>query len=123
MNDIWAVDQHDKWLWFGLALHTGIEPFSGHILWMKVWRNNRNPQRILSYICTISKQLKLLVVSDVPCSLFLILNTHLLLPVLVIPMVMQSDPGTENIGIMNTQTMLRQMNDPALQGFVQHRWM
>ncbi|KIM55944.1 hypothetical protein SCLCIDRAFT_29984 [Scleroderma citrinum Foug A] len=35
VNDIWAVDQHDKWLRFGLALHTGIKPFSGHILWVK----------------------------------------------------------------------------------------
>jgi len=49
VNDIWAVDQHDKWLWFGLALHTGIEPFSGHILWVKVWHSNQNPQLILSY--------------------------------------------------------------------------
>ena len=49
VNDIWAVNQHDKWLRFGLALHTGIEPFSGHILWMKVWHSNRNPQLILSY--------------------------------------------------------------------------
>ena len=44
-------------------------------------------------------------------------------PVSDIPMVMQSDPGTENVGIANAQTMLRQMHDPALQGFVQHRWM
>ena len=49
VNDIWAIDQHDKWLRFDLALHTGIEPFSGHILWMKVWHSNRNPQLILSY--------------------------------------------------------------------------
>jgi len=49
INDIWAVDQHDKWLRFGLALHTGIEPFSGRILWVKVWHSNRNPQLILSY--------------------------------------------------------------------------
>ncbi|KAG1906488.1 uncharacterized protein F5891DRAFT_1181899 [Suillus fuscotomentosus] len=34
VNDLFAVDQHDKWLRFGLALHTGIEPFSGHIMWM-----------------------------------------------------------------------------------------
>jgi len=49
VNDIWAIDQHDKWLCFGLALHTGIEPFSGHILWTKVWQSNHNPQLILSY--------------------------------------------------------------------------
>jgi hypothetical protein len=49
VNDIWTIDQHDKWLWFGLALHTAIEPFSGRILWLKVWHSNRNPQLILSY--------------------------------------------------------------------------
>lgn len=38
-------------------------------------------------------------------------------------MVTQSDPGTENFGITNAQTMLRQMHDAGLQGFVQHRWM
>ncbi|KAG1818443.1 uncharacterized protein BJ212DRAFT_1479456 [Suillus subaureus] len=32
VNDLFAVDQHDKWLRFGLALHTGIEPFSGCIM-------------------------------------------------------------------------------------------
>ncbi|KAG2159187.1 uncharacterized protein EDB93DRAFT_1100197 [Suillus bovinus] len=42
INDLFAVDQHNKWLRFGLALHTGIEPFSGRIMWM-------NPQLILSY--------------------------------------------------------------------------
>ena len=49
INDIWAVDQHDKWQSFGLKLHTGIEPFSGRILWMKIWHSNRNSQLILSY--------------------------------------------------------------------------
>lgn len=49
VNDLWAVDQHDKWLRFGLALHTGVEPVSGDILWMRVWHSNRNPQLILTY--------------------------------------------------------------------------
>ena len=40
-----------------------------------------------------------------------------------IPMVTQSDPGTENFGIANVQTLLWQMHDPTLEGFVQHRWM
>jgi len=38
-------------------------------------------------------------------------------------MVTQSDPGTENFGIANAQTLLRQMHDLTLEGFVQHRWM
>ncbi|KAG2127151.1 uncharacterized protein EDB93DRAFT_1109486, partial [Suillus bovinus] len=40
---------HDKWLKFGLGLHTGIEPFSGRIMWIWVWHSNQNPQLILSY--------------------------------------------------------------------------
>lgn len=38
-------------------------------------------------------------------------------------MVTQSDPGSENYGIANAHTMLRQWHDPALQGSLQHRWM
>lgn len=56
VNDIWTVDQHDKWLRFGLALHTGIEPFSGKILWIRVWHSNRNPQLILTYYLDVVKQ-------------------------------------------------------------------
>ncbi|KIK75106.1 hypothetical protein PAXRUDRAFT_173806, partial [Paxillus rubicundulus Ve08.2h10] len=99
VNYIWAVDQHDKWLRFSLALHTGIEPFSGRILWMRVWHTNRNPQLILSYYIDTVWQLGFM------------------------PLVTQSDPCTENFGIANAQTMLQQMHDPALSGFVQHRWM
>lgn len=36
---------------------------------------------------------------------------------------MQSDPGTENFGIANAHTLLRQTLDPALSGYIQHRWM
>jgi len=39
------------------------------------------------------------------------------------PMVTQSDPGTENYSIANAHTMLRQWHDPALQGTLQHCWM
>lgn len=39
------------------------------------------------------------------------------------PLVTQSDPGTENYGIANAQSVLRQWNDPRLKGTVQHRWM
>ena len=58
VNDIWAIDQHDKWLRFGLALHTCIEPFSGRILWMKVWHSNHNPQLILSYYIEVVEALQ-----------------------------------------------------------------
>lgn len=49
VNDILAVDQHDKWKRFGLALHTGIDPFAGRIQWMKVWWTNNNPKVVLSF--------------------------------------------------------------------------
>lgn len=50
VNDIWAVDQHDKWKYkFGLALHLGTEPVTGRLLWLKVWWTNSNPRLILSY--------------------------------------------------------------------------
>ncbi|KAG2151181.1 uncharacterized protein EDB93DRAFT_1240053 [Suillus bovinus] len=99
------LDQHDKWLRYGLGLHTGIEPFSGRIMWMRVWHSNRNPQLILSYYLDTIQTLG-------HKSFFL----HM-------PMVTQSDPGSENYGIANAHTMLHQWHDPALQGSLQHRWM
>lgn len=49
-NDIWAVDQHDKWKYlFGLALHLGLDPFTGRFLWLEIWWTNSNPRLILSY--------------------------------------------------------------------------
>ncbi|KAG2128041.1 uncharacterized protein EDB93DRAFT_1268858 [Suillus bovinus] len=99
VNDLFAVDQHNKWLQFGLGLHTGIEPFSGRIMWIQVWHSNRNPQLILSYYLDTIEALG-----------------HML-------MVTQSDPGSENYGIANAHTMLRQWYDTALHGTLQHRWM
>jgi hypothetical protein len=39
------------------------------------------------------------------------------------PLITQSDLGTENFGIANAQTLLRQRYDPDLRGTLQHRWM
>ncbi|KAG1780114.1 hypothetical protein EV702DRAFT_1043464 [Suillus placidus] len=98
VNDLFAVDRHNRWLRFGLALHTGIEPFTGRIMWMRVWHSNQNPQLILTYYLDTIQELDM-------------------------PMVTQSDPGSENFGIANAHTMLRQWHDPTLQGTLQHRWM
>jgi hypothetical protein len=49
VNDLIAVDQHDKWKRFGLALHIGEDPFCGVIQWLRVWHNNNNPKLVLSY--------------------------------------------------------------------------
>jgi hypothetical protein len=40
-----------------------------------------------------------------------------------IPLITQSDLGSENYGIANAQSILRQWHDPHLEGTVQHRWM
>ena len=95
VNNIWTIDQHDKWLHFGLALHTCIELFSGYILWLKVWHSNHNPPLILSYY--------LETVAHFQCT-FTCYCCHvkikLTVDIQVIPMVTQSDPGMENFGIM-----------------------
>ncbi|KAI6021274.1 hypothetical protein EDC04DRAFT_2869825 [Pisolithus marmoratus] len=87
VNDIWTIDQHNKWLWFGLGLYTGIEPFSGCILWIKAWHSNQNPQLILSYYLEAVENLG------------------------------HNDPGTEIFGITNAQTLLWQIHNLTLEGF------
>ena len=113
--DILAVDQHDKWKRFGLALHTGIDPFPGWIHWIQVWWTNNNPKLILSYYLEFIERFK--------CR-FLIylskLSTHLYVD---IPLVSQSDPRSENYGIANVQTTLHHWHDPNLAGKFQHCWM
>ncbi|KAK7461697.1 hypothetical protein VKT23_008124 [Stygiomarasmius scandens] len=100
VNDIWAFDQHDKWKYkFGLALHVCVDPFSGYILWLKIWWTNSNPVLILSYYTEVVEE------TGYVC------------------LVTQSDLGTENVGIANAHTVLRQLHDPTLQGTIQHRYM
>ncbi|KAI6002396.1 hypothetical protein F5J12DRAFT_906292 [Pisolithus orientalis] len=89
MVEMWKMYPDAGWLCFGLTLHTGIKPFSGHILWTRVWHSNCNPQLILSYYLDTVKEFG--------C--------------------------TKNFGIANAQTLLWQMHDLALEGYVQHRWM
>ncbi|KAJ7932229.1 hypothetical protein B0H13DRAFT_2227784 [Mycena leptocephala] len=100
VNDLWAVDQHDKWKYkFGLALHSGLDPFIGRIQWLKIWWTNSNPRLILSYYLDAVSEAGF------------------------IPLVSQSDPGAENLGLANGHTMLRHWHDPSLEGTLQHRWM
>ena len=39
------------------------------------------------------------------------------------PLVSQSDPGSENFGLANGHTLLRHWHDQSLVGTLQHRWM
>nr|GAT58506.1 predicted protein [Mycena chlorophos] len=100
VNDMWCVDQHDKWKpKFGLALHVGLDPFAGKLLWLNVWWTNSNPRLILKYYLDTVETLGYM------------------------PLITQSDPGVENFGMANAHTLLRQMHDPALVDTLQHRWM
>jgi hypothetical protein len=40
-----------------------------------------------------------------------------------VPLVTQSDPGSENFGVANAQTVIRHRLDPSLSDTLQHRWM
>ncbi|OSC97966.1 hypothetical protein PYCCODRAFT_1418679 [Trametes coccinea BRFM310] len=99
LNDVWSFDQHDKWGRFGLYLHCGVEPMAGEIKWLKIWWNNSNPRLITSYYLEAVRRLG------------------------AIPLVTQSDPGTENFGIANAHTYMRHALDPSLCDTLQHRWM
>jgi hypothetical protein len=48
-NEIWAIDQHDKWKRHGLWLHVGLDVYSGRVLWLKVYWTNSNPRVICKY--------------------------------------------------------------------------
>lgn len=56
-NDLWTLDQHDKWFRYGLGLHICVDPFSGRIIWLKAWWGNRNPRLIFSYYLEAIKKL------------------------------------------------------------------
>ncbi len=119
VNDVWTMDQHDKWRRFQLFLHIGLEPHSGTILWLKIWWTNRNPRLVCGWYCdTIeklgySKSLTLYECYDTVAHHGVIL---------VMPLLTQSDPGTENNGIANAQTVLRHRHDPSLADSLQHKF-
>jgi hypothetical protein len=52
--DIWAFDQHDKWKRFGLWLHMGLDPYSGRMVWLKIWWTNRNVRLVTSYYIEVA---------------------------------------------------------------------
>ncbi|KAK7030365.1 hypothetical protein VNI00_008426 [Paramarasmius palmivorus] len=93
-NDLWCVDQHDKWKRYGLGLHTAVDPFLGNIKWLKVWHSNRNPRLIVRYYLETVRRLGFT----------------------------QGDPGTENFSLAKAHSYIRQSLDPGLVGTLQHRW-
>ncbi|KAJ7763607.1 hypothetical protein DFH07DRAFT_867353 [Mycena maculata] len=100
VNDCWGQDQPDKWgPRFGLWLHNSIDPFIGFNNWLKVWHTNKNPHLITKYFLDTCRSLGAL------------------------PVFTQSDPGNENNGVANVQTIMHQRLDPNLAGTLQHKWM
>ncbi|KAH9014255.1 hypothetical protein EDB84DRAFT_1590323 [Lactarius hengduanensis] len=78
-NEMWSLDQHDKFKRFGLFFHVGLDPFPG------------NPKLITRFYLDTARSIG------------------------GIPLITQSDPGTENVN-------LRHQVDPSLDGSIQHRW-
>ncbi|KAH7904511.1 hypothetical protein BJ138DRAFT_1019057 [Hygrophoropsis aurantiaca] len=99
VNDVWAQDQHDKWGRFGLWLHISLDPYTGYINWLKVWWTNKNPCLIAYYYLEACRKLG------------------------AVPLIMQSDPGSENFSVANAHTTIRHRLDPSLSDTLQHRWM
>ncbi|KAF8259282.1 hypothetical protein EI94DRAFT_1773974 [Lactarius quietus] len=97
-NEMWSLDQHDKFKRYGLFFHVGLDPFPGVIHWCKVWWTVRNPKVIASFYLDTARSIG------------------------GIPLIMQSDPGTENVNVAYAQTALRHQMDPSLDGSIQHRW-
>jgi hypothetical protein len=118
VNHIWPMDQHDKWKRFGLWLHVATDAFSGKILWLKIWWTNRNPRLIcgwfLDTVQELGGPLKKQHLTFIPycCHLFQ----------LGMPLLTQSDPGSENYGVANAQTFIRQACDSSLVGTAQHKF-
>ncbi|KAH7904042.1 hypothetical protein BJ138DRAFT_1186917 [Hygrophoropsis aurantiaca] len=99
VNDVWPQDQHDKWGRFGLWLHVSLDPYTGYINWLKVWWTNENPRLIASYYIEACRKLG------------------------AVPLITQSDPGSENFSVANAHTTIRHRLDPSLADTLQHRWM
>ncbi|TFK59349.1 hypothetical protein BDN72DRAFT_780862, partial [Pluteus cervinus] len=78
--------------------------FSGLNLWLKVWWTNHNPCLIAKYYLEVTQKL----IEEENFAAIL--------------MITQSDPGTENFGIANLQTIIRHKLDPSLGDTIQHKW-
>jgi hypothetical protein len=120
VNHIWAMDQHDKWQRFGLRLHVGLEPFSGKILWLAIWWTNSNPKFVASQYLNAVRQFSGMMIFNMIC---VVVKELILLSVLGVPLVTQSDLGTENYNVAYAHTSIRHELDSSLEGSIQHKWM
>ena len=82
-NHIWHIDGNDKLKPFGFCISGAIDGWSHLLLWLKVDVTNKNPNLICRYY----------------------LDTVTTLD--TVPRIVRVDPGTENVHIMDTQSLLR----------------
>ena len=116
VNHFWAMDQHDKWLRFGLHWHGCIEGFTGKIIWLTVWWNNSNPK----YVC--AQYLKAVKQFGGTFRFSIAFFVDLSNGYIGAPCVTQSDRGTENFNVAYAHTQIRHALDPTLVGSIQHQW-
>lgn len=58
VNDHWAMDQHDKFIRFGLFFHFCMDPFLGQAKWLRVWYTNHSPVLINSFYLDACRKIK-----------------------------------------------------------------
>jgi hypothetical protein len=85
--------------------------------WLKVWWNNSNPKLIASYYIEAARK------QGGVSSFVMVYIISRRSVAKGVPLITQSDPGTENYGVANMHTVIRQRLDPSLTGTLQHRWM
>lgn len=83
-NFLWHLDGYDKLKPFGFAIHGCIDDFSRMIIWLEVGTSNNDPKITAHYYLKSIKQEKLL------------------------PTIVRSDHGSENVSIESPQIELRQ---------------
>ena len=109
------MDQHDKWQRFGLRLHMGIEPFVGKIMWLVVWWTNSDPKFVARQYLNCGRKIGgMILPKDSALGLMLFSG---------IPLITQSDLGTENYNVAYVHTNIRHHLDRTLEGTLQHKWM
>ncbi|KAH9011327.1 hypothetical protein EDB84DRAFT_1279188 [Lactarius hengduanensis] len=91
-NEMWCLDQHDKFKRYGLFFHVGLDPYPGLIHWCKVWWTVRNLKLIARFYLNAAQAIG------------------------GIPLITQSDPGRK------TSTWLMHRQPSVLDGSIQHRW-
>lgn len=91
-NFCWHVDGYDKLKPFGFAIHGAIDGYSRKIMWLKVGPTNNNPQTIALYYVQALMEHK------------------------VVPCMLRTDRGTENVHLEKIQKYLRRNGNDMLAG-------